>query len=168
MMRRCGLNCPSCQCQIPRVSAIVDFLTNRRQKVQLGCTTGFLVQQQPPAAELTKDSRDGSGPQAQPRLPPQLTINGCVVSTLESLRFLDITICSDLRRERSMVSAAKRAQQRMFFLRQFKKLSMSQPLMIQFYKAIIKSIPTSFLTIWYGSSTSQEQAKLWCMMRTAE
>ncbi|KAI4893050.1 hypothetical protein NFI96_023579 [Prochilodus magdalenae] len=45
----------------------------------------------------------------------------------------------------------------MFFLRQLKKFHLPQTLMIQFYTAIIESILTASITIWFGSSTSQER-----------
>ncbi|KAL7860080.1 hypothetical protein SRHO_G00152270 [Serrasalmus rhombeus] len=45
---------------------------------------------------------------------PSLNINGSVVSTIESLKFLGTTRSRDLQQERNMVSIAKRAQQRKF------------------------------------------------------
>ncbi|KAI4873925.1 hypothetical protein NFI96_030145 [Prochilodus magdalenae] len=44
----------------------------------------------------------------------------------------------------------------------------TQTLMIQFYTAIVKSILTTSITIWFGSSTSQERTKLQRIIRTAE
>ncbi|KAI4882647.1 hypothetical protein NFI96_005649, partial [Prochilodus magdalenae] len=56
----------------------------------------------------------------------------------------------------------------MFFLRQLKKFNLPQTLMIQFYTAIMESILTASITIWFGSSTSQERTKLQRIIRTAE
>lgn len=50
-----------------------------------------------------------------PCLPP-LIINGCIVSSTESYKFLGTTICSDLKWESNVVSIIKKAQQKMFFL----------------------------------------------------
>ncbi|KAI4893083.1 hypothetical protein NFI96_025602, partial [Prochilodus magdalenae] len=52
--------------------------------------------------------------------------------------------------------------------RQLKKFHLPQTLMIQFYTAIIESILTASITIWFGSSTSQERTKLQRIIRTAE
>ncbi|KAI4904345.1 hypothetical protein NFI96_009497 [Prochilodus magdalenae] len=60
------------------------------------------------------------------------------------------------------------SQQRMFFLRQLKKFNLPQTLMIQFYTAIIESVLTTSITIWFGSSISQERTKLRHIIRTAE
>ncbi|KAI4889812.1 hypothetical protein NFI96_032463 [Prochilodus magdalenae] len=49
-----------------------------------------------------------------------------------------------------------------------KKFHLPQTLMIQFYTAIIESILTASITIWFGSSTSQERTKLQRIIRTAE
>ncbi|KAI4874923.1 hypothetical protein NFI96_009232, partial [Prochilodus magdalenae] len=51
---------------------------------------------------------------------------------------------------------------------QLKKFNLPQTLMIQFYTAIIESILTASITIWFGSSTSQERTKLQRIIRTAE
>ncbi|KAI4896239.1 hypothetical protein NFI96_010233 [Prochilodus magdalenae] len=87
---------------------------------------------------------------------------------VESLKFLGTTISRDLKWEKNTISIIKKAQQRMFFLRQLKKFNLPQTLMIQFYTAIIESILTASITIWFGSSTSQERTKLQRVIRTAE
>ncbi|KAI4896332.1 hypothetical protein NFI96_002210 [Prochilodus magdalenae] len=88
--------------------------------------------------------------------------------TQEFLKFLGTTISRDLKWEKNTISIIKKAQQRMFFLRQLKKFTLPQTLMIQFYTAIIESILTASITIWFGSSTSQERTKLQRIIRTAE
>ncbi|KAI4903318.1 hypothetical protein NFI96_001962 [Prochilodus magdalenae] len=87
---------------------------------------------------------------------------------VESLKFLGTTISRDLKWEKNTISIIKKAQQRMFFLRQLKKFNLPQTLMIQFYTAIIESILTASITIWFGSSTSQERTKLQRIISTAE
>ena len=94
--------------------------------------------------------------------PPPPNINSSVVSIVESLKFLVTTISRDLKWERNTLSITKRAQQRMFFLRQLKKFNLSQSLMILFYTAIS-------IAIWFGSSTSHESRVKWqCEIRTVE
>ena len=81
---------------------------------------------------------------------------------------LGTTISRDLKWERSTASTAKRSQLRMFFVRQLKRFDPPQTLKIQFHTAIDECILTSSITIWFGSSTSQERAKLQRIIRTAE
>ncbi|KAK3516457.1 hypothetical protein QTP70_014790 [Hemibagrus guttatus] len=53
---------------------------------------------------------------------PPLTIMDSTVATVESVRFLGSTISQDLKWERHIDSIVKKAQQRLFFLRQLRKL----------------------------------------------
>ncbi|KAI4899026.1 hypothetical protein NFI96_000381 [Prochilodus magdalenae] len=148
---------------------IVDFLTDRRQQIHSGgphityketeqlvswCSNNHLLLNTEKTVEMVVDFRRNPPP-----LPP-LHINNTAVSMVESLKFLGTTISRDLKWEKNTISIIKKAQQRMFFLRQLKKFHLPQTLMIQFYTAIIESILTASITIWFGSSTSQERTKL--------
>ncbi|KAK3524747.1 hypothetical protein QTP86_002195, partial [Hemibagrus guttatus] len=53
---------------------------------------------------------------------PPLTIMDSTVATVESVRFLGSTISQDLKWERHIDSIVKKAQQRLFFLRQLRKM----------------------------------------------
>ncbi|KAI4882434.1 hypothetical protein NFI96_025329 [Prochilodus magdalenae] len=117
---------------------------------------------------IADDCRDGGGLPTQSTPLPPLQINNTAVSMVESLKFLGTTISRDLKWEKNTISIIKKAQQRMFFLRQLKKFHLPQTLMIQFYTAIIESILTASITTWFGSSTSQERTKLQRTIRTAE
>ncbi|KAJ8359021.1 hypothetical protein SKAU_G00155460 [Synaphobranchus kaupii] len=48
----------------------------------------------------------------------------------------------------------KKAQQRLYFLRQLKKLRVEKGLLVQFYKAIVQSILTNIpsITVWYANT----------------
>ncbi|KAI4894290.1 hypothetical protein NFI96_004725 [Prochilodus magdalenae] len=135
-----------------------------RNKGQLvsWCSNNHLLLNTEKTVEMVVDFRRNPPP-----LPP-LHINNTAVSMVESLKFLGTTISRDLKWEKNTISIIKKAQQRMFFLRQLKKFNLPQTLMIQFYTAIIESILTASITIWFGSSTSQERTKLQRIIRTAE
>ncbi|KAI4871765.1 hypothetical protein NFI96_000196 [Prochilodus magdalenae] len=126
------------------------------------CSNNHLLLNTEKTVEMVVDFRRNPPP-----LPP-LQINNTTVSMVESLKFLGTTISRDLKWEKNTISIIKKAQQRMFFLRQLKKFHLPQTLMIQFYTAIIESILTASITIWFGSSTSQERTKLQRIIRTAE
>ena len=78
------------------------------------------------------------------------------VKTVESFRFLGTIIAQDLRWAENITSIIKKAQQRMFFLRQLRKFNMPRKVMVEFYTATIESILTSSITVWFAASTAKE------------
>ncbi len=101
-----------------------------------------------------------------PALPP-LTITNSTVTAVESLRFLGTTISQDLKCDNHIDSIAKKAQQRLYFLRQLRKFNLPQELLIQFYSAI-ESVLCSSITVWFGSATKSDIKRLQRTVRTAE
>ncbi len=65
-------------------------------------------------------------------------------------------------------SIVKKAQQRLYFLRQLRKFNLPQDLLIQFYSAIIESVLCMSLTVWFSSATKSDLRRLWKVVRTAE
>ena len=57
---------------------------------------------------------------------------------------------------------AKKAQQRMFFLRQLKRFRV-----IQFYPAVVESVLTFSITVWYGSASIHKKNMLEGIVKTA-
>ena len=78
----------------------------------------------------------------QPHSPPITPVN-----TVESFRFLGTNLSQDLKWELNISSLTKKAQPRMYFLRQLKKFNLPKTMMVHFYTAIIESILTSSITI---------------------
>ncbi len=62
----------------------------------------------------------------------------------------------------------KKAQQRLYFLRQLRKFNLPQELLIQFYSAIIESVLCASITVWFGSATKSDLRRLQRVSRTAE
>ncbi|KAK3528920.1 hypothetical protein QTP70_012859 [Hemibagrus guttatus] len=58
------------------------------------------------------------------------------------------------------MSLTKKAQQRMYFLRQLKKFLLPVKMLVNFYTAIIESILTSSITVWFAAATARDKAKL--------
>ena len=102
----------------------------------------------------------------QPHSPPSL----CATpqSTVESFRFLGTILSQDLKWELNISSLIKKSQQRMYFLRQLKKFNLPWTMMVHFYTAIIKSILTSSIAIWYAAAITKVKSRLQCIIRTAE
>ncbi|CAM4570023.1 unnamed protein product [Leuciscus chuanchicus] len=80
-----------------------------------------------------------------PALPP-LTIMNSTLEAVESFRFLGSTISQDLKWANHIDSIVKKAQQRLYFLRQLKKFNLPQELLIQFYSAVIEIAGEIFAT----------------------
>ncbi|KAK3564663.1 hypothetical protein QTP86_024528, partial [Hemibagrus guttatus] len=102
-----------------------------------------------------------------PALPP-FTIVNSTVPTVESFRFLGTTISQDLKWDTHIDSIVKKAQQRLYFLRQLRKFNLPQELLIQFYSAVIESVLCTSITVWFGSATKSDIRRLQTTVRTAE
>ncbi|KAK3559772.1 hypothetical protein QTP86_020723 [Hemibagrus guttatus] len=87
-----------------------------------------------------------------PALPP-LTIMDSTVAAVESFRFLGSTISQDLKWETHTDSIVKKAQQRLFFLRELRKYNLPPGLLTQFYSTVIESVLCTSITVWFGSAT---------------
>ncbi len=64
-----------------------------------------------------------------------LTIMNSSVTAVKSFRFLGTTISQDLKWDNHIDYIVKKAQQRLYFLRQLRKFNLPQELLIQFYSA---------------------------------
>ncbi len=102
-----------------------------------------------------------------PALPP-LTIMNSTVTAVESFRFLGTTISQDLKWDIHIDSIVRKAQQRLYFLRQLRKFNLPQELLKQFYSAIIESVLCTSITVWFSSATKSDLRRLRRVVRTAE
>ncbi len=102
-----------------------------------------------------------------PTLPP-LTIMNSTVTAVESFRFLGTTISQDLKWDIHIDSIVRKAQQRLYFLRQLRKFNLPQELLKQFYSAIIESVLCTSITVWFSSATKSDLRRLRRVVRTAE
>ena len=75
-------------------------------------------------------------------------------------RFLDSTISQDLKWSPHIDSVQKKAQQRLYFLRQLRKFNLPKELLNTFYSAIIQSVICTSITVWFGSATKRDRARL--------
>ncbi len=102
-----------------------------------------------------------------PALPP-LTIMDSTVTAVESFRLLGSTISQDLKWDIHIDSIVRKAQQRLYFLRQLRKFNLPHDLLKQFYSAIIKSVLCTSLSVWFSSATKSDLRRLRRVVRTAE
>uniref|UniRef100_A0A7N8WMP4 Reverse transcriptase domain-containing protein n=1 Tax=Mastacembelus armatus TaxID=205130 RepID=A0A7N8WMP4_9TELE len=99
---------------------------------------------------------------------PPLTIMNSTVALVESFRFLGTTISQDLKWNFHIDSITKKAQQRLYFLRQLKKFNLPQTRLTQFYSAVIESVLCSSITVWFSSASKSDIRRLQRTVRTAE
>ncbi len=95
-------------------------------------------------------------------------IMNSTVTTVESFRFLGTTMSQDLNWDIHIDSIVKKAQQRLYFLRQLRKFNLPQELLKQFYSAIIESVLCTSITVWFSSATKSDLRRLQRVVRTAE
>ncbi|KAK9513181.1 hypothetical protein VZT92_026739 [Zoarces viviparus] len=100
--------------------------------------------------------------------PAPITLCDSPVKVVESLRFLGSIITQDLKWELNISSITKKAQQRMYFLRQLNKFNLPKTMLVHFYRAIIESILCTSITVWYAAATAKDKGRLQRIIRSAE
>ena len=125
------------------------------------CKDNNLVLNPQKTVEMVVDFRRNSVP------PPPLEADGETISSVDSFRFLGTTITRDLTWEHTIRALTAKAQQRLHFLRQLRRLKLPAKLLVQFYSATIQSILTSSITVWFAASTSRDKQRLQRIVRTA-
>ncbi len=90
------------------------------------------------------------------------------VTAVESFRFLGTTISQDLKWDNHIDSIVRKAQQRLYFLRQLRKFNLPQELLKLFYSAITESVLSTSITVWFSSATKSDLRRLRRVVRTAE
>ncbi|KAI5607883.1 gastrula zinc finger protein XlCGF28.1-like [Silurus asotus] len=90
-----------------------------------------------------------------------VNINETEVERVSSFKFLGVHISEDLSWQQNTSALVKKAQQRLYFLRSFKKSHLSPGILTSLYRCIIESILTNSITVWYGGPTVCERKALW-------
>ena len=93
-----------------------------------------------------------------------LQIDNQDVEQVQSFQFLGSTISNDLTWSAHTHLSCRKAQQRLYFLRQLKK---NQGILIQFYRSVMESVLTFSCTVWYNSATQEDRDNLQRIVKTA-
>ncbi|KAI3352705.1 hypothetical protein L3Q82_020170, partial [Scortum barcoo] len=182
----------------PTCQWISNFLTNRRQQARLGSITSStrtISTGAPQGCVLspllfslyTNDCTSGDPNVKLLKFADDTTVIGLIRDGDESayrreveqlalwcghnnlqLNTLKTVEMTDLKWESNIDAIRKKAQQRMYFLRQLRKFNLPQELLIQFYTAMIQSVLCTSITVWFGSATKQERNRLQRTVRAAE
>ena len=97
-----------------------------------------------------------------------LSINGAEVETVDTFKFLGIHISGDLTWRAHIEHCVNKAQQRLFFLRRLAGFGLGVDLLVKFYRAVVESVLTVSITVWYGGSTREDRRLLNRVIRTSE
>ena len=89
-----------------------------------------------------------------------LIINNEEVEIVNVFKFLGCLISNDLKWTNHIDDILKKAQQRMYFLRQLKSFRVSKRILINFYQACIESILTNSILVWYNAACKKDTGKL--------
>ena len=68
----------------------------------------------------------------------------------------------------SSANVVLKARQRLFFLRKLSNFKVNSNILLSFYRAIIESILTSCITVWYGRATQKDIKLLSYVITQAE
>ncbi|KAK7930487.1 hypothetical protein WMY93_006882 [Mugilogobius chulae] len=135
-----------------------------------GRPAGVLVQQQQPGAQRSEDSGDDRGLQESHSPLTPLALTDSPITTVDSIRFLGTTITQDLKWEPSISSLIKKAQQRMYFLRQLKKAKLPAQMMVSFTRPSLSPSlppPSPCGTLEPQSGTDTDCSALCALLRRA-
>ena len=132
------------------------------ERLRSWCSSNNLELNAQKTVEMVVDFRTTADP------PPPIMLGGTPVDRVKSFKFLGITISQDLKWELNIMALLKKAQQRLYFLRQLRKFRLSRTMMTQFYTAIIESILTHSIITWFPAATVKDLAKLQRVIRAAE
>ena len=96
-----------------------------------------------------------------------VVVNGEAIETVPHFKLLGSILSSDLGWEENTTTIVRKAQQRLYFLRRLKGFGLGPQILLQFYRAVIESVLTFSITVWYGSTTVKEKTRLDRVVKTA-
>ena len=97
-----------------------------------------------------------------------LYINNTEVERISSFKFLGTYISNDLSWNINCDEILKKAKQRLYFLRQLNFYNVNNTILLHFYKAIIQSILTSSILVWFDRATQHDLSKLSAIIKQSE
>ena len=97
-----------------------------------------------------------------------IDINGAEVERVRHFKFLGVHISDNLTWTHHTDTTARKARQRLFFLRRLKKVGVSPNILTNFYRCTIESILSGCITSWYGSCSAQDRKALQRVVKTAQ
>ena len=125
------------------------------------CDTNNLQLNASKTREMIVDFRKRKSPLAP------IIVNGDSIKRVDCFKFLGTIISNDLTWENNTDAVVKKAQQRLFFLRQLKKFGLRRAILVQFYRSAIESILTFSICVWFGGISQRQRGRLDRVVKTA-
>ena len=97
-----------------------------------------------------------------------LRIGGDIVEQVSSFRFLGTHITDNITWSVNCTEILKKARQRLYFMRKLRSYGFNQCILTNFYRAIVESILTSSIIVWFGRATQDDIRRLSVVVRSAE
>ncbi|XP_059829764.1 uncharacterized protein LOC132396201 [Hypanus sabinus] len=97
-----------------------------------------------------------------------LNIDSSSVRIVKSTKFLAVHLAENLTWSFNTSFIAKKAQQRLYFLRRLRKVHFPTPILITFYRGCIESILSSCITTWFGNYTTSDCKTMQWIVKSAE
>ena len=138
--------------------------TSYREEVQRmveWCNRNNLILNVTKTKEMIVDFR------TKPSAIQPLVINNETVEIVQTFKFLGCIISCDLSWDAHILEVRKKAQQRLYFLRQLRKFGVDKNILVQFYRSIIESVLTFSITTWFPSVTCQNREDLHRVIKAA-
>ena len=120
----------------------------------LWCDKNNLILNASKTKEMIFDFRKNKSP-----ITP-LQIKNENIELVNNLKFLGTIISSDFKWYSNTQIILKKAHQRLYFLRHLKKFNLNDKILTNFYRAIIESILTFSIIIWFKNLSQSEKRKL--------
>ena len=89
------------------------------------------------------------------------------VEIVHTFKFLGTLLSDDLKWDNNVDHIVKKAQQRLYFLRRLKSFGVNKIILKKFYRAVVESVLTFSITVWYSGTTQKDRAKLNRIVKTA-
>ncbi|KAK2175467.1 hypothetical protein NP493_729g00022 [Ridgeia piscesae] len=96
-----------------------------------------------------------------------LLIDGRTFEIVQHFKFLGSTISTKLKWELNIDTIVKKARQWLYFLRRLRSFGLTTQIMLIVYRAVIESVFTFSITVWFGSITVKEKLRLNRVEKTA-
>lgn len=95
-------------------------------------------------------------------------IKGETIEQVRDFKLLGVHVSDDLTWSANCAVLLKKSRQRLYFLRKLKNFGVRTGVLVRFYTAIIQSVLTNAIIVWFGNTTSRDLRKLSSVIRTAE
>lgn len=149
-------------------STILGLLSNSeesyRSEIDLfakWCQDNYLMLNVLKTKELVIDFRT----KIDPTLP--LSIDGTNVTTVDSYKYLGITIDENLKWSKHIYNLSLKLNQRLYFLRKLNAFKVSKEILHLFYNANIQSLISFGISCWGGSALQKDKEKINKLIRRA-